>query len=141
MFLEISQNLEENTCARFSFLIKLQVPSLQVNLKRDSGSGVFLWIFGKFLRTPFSQNTCGRLRLDKQHFLAENPSKVLNGQQQHKGVIFHWSRLVPRWLSCFKVLHYDHLLLCRENAAWGMQWRYREKRNDQEHHENVSFFI
>ena len=25
VFLEISQNLQENTCARFSFLIKLQV--------------------------------------------------------------------------------------------------------------------
>ena len=36
--------------------------------------------------------------------------------------------LVPRWLTCFKVLHYDHLLSCRANAAWRMQWRYREKR-------------
>ena len=25
-------------------------------------------------------------------------------------------------------------------AAWDMQWRYREKRNDQEHHEKTSFF-
>ena len=48
--------------------------------------------------------------------------------------------LVPRWLNCFKVLYYDHLLLCRTNAAWGIQWRYREKRNDQEYHEKVSFF-
>ena len=39
-----------------------------------------------------------------------------------------------------KVLHYYHRLLCRANAVWDMQWRYREKRNDQEHHENVSFF-
>ena len=48
--------------------------------------------------------------------------------------------LVLHWLSCFKVLHYDYLLLCRENAAWDMQWRYREKRNDQEHNEKASFF-
>ena len=34
MFLEISQNSQENTCARVSFLIKLQN-------------------FAKFLRTPF----------------------------------------------------------------------------------------
>ena len=33
--------------------------------------------------------------------------------------------LVPRWLSCFKFLHYDHILLCRANAAWGIQWRSR----------------
>ena len=44
--LEISQNSQENTCARASFLIKL-----------PKG---FLWIF---LRTPFLQNTSGRLFL------------------------------------------------------------------------------
>ena len=36
MFLENSQNSEENTCARVSFLIKLQ--------DLDSGTGVFLRI-------------------------------------------------------------------------------------------------
>ena len=30
VFLEISQNLQENTCARVSFLIKLQASSLQL---------------------------------------------------------------------------------------------------------------
>ena len=30
VFLEISQNLQENTCARVSFLIKLQVSGLQL---------------------------------------------------------------------------------------------------------------
>ena len=48
--------------------------------------------------------------------------------------------LVSRWLKCFKVLSFNHLLLYRANAAWGMQWRFREKRNYQEHHEKVSFF-
>ena len=42
VFLEISQNSQENTCTRVSFLVKLQ----------DSG-----------LRTPFLQNTSGRLLL------------------------------------------------------------------------------
>ena len=37
-FLEISQNSQENTCARVSFLIKLQT----------SGTGVFLWILWNF---------------------------------------------------------------------------------------------
>ena len=48
--------------------------------------------------------------------------------------------LIQDWLSCFKVLHYYHFLLCRANAAWDMHWRNREKRNDQEHHEKASFF-
>ena len=43
-------------------------------------------------------------------------------------------------LSCFKVLHYYHLFLCRANAAWDMQWRNRQKWNDQEHHVKASFF-
>ena len=52
MFLEISQNSQENTCTRDSFLIKLQV---------------CLWhrcfpvSFAKFLRKPFLKNTSGRL--------------------------------------------------------------------------------
>ena len=51
--LEILQNLQENTCARVSFLIKLQ------------GWGLQLWHWCipvnlmKFLRTPFSQNIPG----------------------------------------------------------------------------------
>ena len=42
VFLEISQNSKENTCAAVSFLIKLQVSGPQLHLKRDSGTGVFL---------------------------------------------------------------------------------------------------
>ena len=41
-FLEISQNSYENTCARASFSIKLQASDLQLYLKRESGTGVFL---------------------------------------------------------------------------------------------------
>ena len=47
-FLEISQNSQENICARVSFLIKLQVSGLQLYLKRDSSTGVFLWLFKTF---------------------------------------------------------------------------------------------
>ena len=57
MFVEISQNSWENTCARVSFLIKLQTLGLKLYLKRDSGIGVFPWIFEIsknifFYRTP-----------------------------------------------------------------------------------------
>ena len=62
VFLEISQNLQGNTYARASFLIKFQVLGLQLYQKR-------LWHrcfpvnFVKFLRIPFLQNTSGRLLL------------------------------------------------------------------------------
>ena len=41
MFSEISQLLQENTCARVSFLVKLQADQ-QLYEKRDSDTGVFL---------------------------------------------------------------------------------------------------
>ena len=47
VFLEISQNLQEDTCARVSFLIKLKAR-------------------GIFYRPPFFQNTSGRLLLKKR---------------------------------------------------------------------------
>ena len=57
MFLEISKELQKNTCARVSFLMKLQTWVLQLYLKRDSGTGFFLWILRNlyahlFYRTP-----------------------------------------------------------------------------------------
>ena len=48
VFLDISQNSQENTCARVSFSIKLQALDLQLYLKRDSGTGVFLWVLQNF---------------------------------------------------------------------------------------------
>ena len=42
VFLEISQNSQENVCARVSFLIKLHASDLQILVKRDSSAGVFL---------------------------------------------------------------------------------------------------
>ena len=36
-----------------------------------------------------------------QHFLTENPSKVLKRQQQDKGVIFHWSKISPLLVVLF----------------------------------------
>ena len=48
MFLEISQNSQENNFARISFLIKLQAPDLQLLNKNDSGTSVFMWILRNF---------------------------------------------------------------------------------------------
>ena len=81
MFVEISQNSQKSTCAKVFLLIKLQASGLQLYKKRESGTGVFLWIwpatlskkklwhrcfpvnFAKFLIAPFLQNTSRRLLL------------------------------------------------------------------------------
>ena len=57
MFLEISQNAQENTCARVSFLIKLQ------DWGWDSGTRCFPENFVQFLRTPFFIEHLRRLLL------------------------------------------------------------------------------
>ena len=62
VFLEISQNSQEDTCARVSFLINLQAPACNL-IKKETLAEVFSCKFPKFLRTTFSQNTSGRLLL------------------------------------------------------------------------------
>ena len=70
MFLDISQNSPENTCARVSFLIKLQALGLQLwhrrLLKKRLWHRRFHVNFAKYLRTPFLQNTSGWLHLEYQ---------------------------------------------------------------------------
>ena len=65
MFLEISQNSQENTCARVSFLIKLQPATLlkkRLWHRPATLSKKRLWYrcfpvnFVKFLRTPFTEH-------------------------------------------------------------------------------------
>ena len=67
VFLEISQNSQENTCASVSFLIKLQV-----YLKRGSGTGVFLWILWNlylwWLLLCVAYTLCGDSLLEIQSF-------------------------------------------------------------------------
>ena len=48
VFLKILQNSQENTCARVSFLIKLQAWGLQLYWNRGSSTRVFLWILRSF---------------------------------------------------------------------------------------------
>ena len=69
MFLEISQNSHENTCARVSFLIKLQALQPATLSKRRLWHRCFPVNFVKFLRTPFSQNTSGRLLLERDSLI------------------------------------------------------------------------
>ena len=51
------ENSQESTCARASFLIKLQAPATL--LKKKLWHRCFPVNFAKFLRTPFSQSTSG----------------------------------------------------------------------------------
>ena len=59
VFLEVSLNSQKNTCARVSFLIKRPATLF----KKKLWHGCFPVNFAKFLRTPFLQNTSGRLIL------------------------------------------------------------------------------
>ena len=47
MFLEISQNSQENTCVRVSILMKLQVEA-NIFIKKEIDTDVFLWILRNF---------------------------------------------------------------------------------------------
>ena len=72
VFLEISQNSQENTCARVSFLVKLQAASATL-LKKRLWHRCFPVTFVKFLRTPFLQNTSGQVLLKgRESFGTEN---------------------------------------------------------------------
>ena len=62
VFLEIPTKLQENTCARVSFLIKSGLRPATL-LKKRFWHRCFPVNFAKFLRTTFLQNTSGRLLL------------------------------------------------------------------------------
>ena len=62
VFLEISHNSQEKTCARFSFYINAGLTPATL-LKKRPWQRCFPVNFAKFLRTPFSRKTCGRLLL------------------------------------------------------------------------------
>ena len=53
MFLEISQNSRENTCARVSFLIKLQVEVRCNFIKKENLALVFFYEFCKISKNTF----------------------------------------------------------------------------------------
>ena len=55
MFLKIWQNSQENTCAKVSFLIKLQAEAWNY-LKGVSGTDIFLWICQTFKNTFFIEH-------------------------------------------------------------------------------------
>ena len=91
--LEISQNSHENTCARVSFLIKLQAWGLQIYLKRDSGTGVFLWIFQNFWEHLFLKNSSGSCFLELRHlrFSLVEQFQLRLARIKSKRFLFTWA--------------------------------------------------
>ena len=66
---------------------KVAGPEPATLLKKRLWHRCFPMNFAKFPRTPFHRTPLNDCFSTMQPFLAENPSKVLKGQQQHKGVI------------------------------------------------------
>ena len=65
VFLEISQNSQENTCARVTFLVNCRRPATL--LKKKLWNRCFPVNFPKFLGTLFLQNNSGRLLLKRKN--------------------------------------------------------------------------
>ena len=83
------------------FYNKVTGPEPATLLKTRPWHRYFLMNFAKFPRTLFQRTPLNDCFSTTQNFLDENTSKVLNGQQQHKGVIFHWSRISPSLVKLF----------------------------------------
>ena len=104
-FLEISQNLHENTCARVSFA---------TSLKKKLWHRRFHVNFAKFLRTPFLQNTYRRLLLTHQ---AISHLEILSriSSTKYKGFL-----ILIGSLNHFKIYYYS-----RKNKKHALEEVYR----------------
>ena len=77
MFLAISQNSQGSTCARVSFLIKLQTSGLQL-YQKETLAQVFSWEFCKISKNTLLQNTSGRLLLSNWSCSTDSPWSCVN---------------------------------------------------------------
>ena len=109
VFLESSKNSQKNTCARVSFLIKQQTLACNF-IKKRLWQRCFPVNFVKFLRTPFLQNTSGRLLLEmfsvKQQAQACNFTKKIYHHRCFP-VNFHTIFSYPRNIfnDCYCLFH------------------------------------
>ena len=92
------------------FLIKLQASRLATLLKRDSYTGVFLWIL-QTLRAPISKNIYGQLLLIVVIYCRENWIKLFGNQigllflLKHKITLFYLLSFVfIRFITCHHFL-------------------------------------
>ena len=99
VFLEISQNSRENTCARVSFLTKLQDEACNFIKKR-------LWqccFPAKFTKFLFLENTSGRLLLENDMFVMSLPLWFLSveplSKTESKSILCSLKRLLSARMS------------------------------------------
>ena len=103
-----SQNSQENNYARIFFVIKLQATVLQVYSKRNSKTGVFLWILRSFSEHQFTEH------LRKYDSVCENVIIIDNILI----MILRWVRLLgSRINSSFINRRNDFLALSYNNEA------------------------
>ena len=88
VFLKISQNSQEYIFARISFLMKFQASGLNLYWKRDSNTGVFLWIWWNFLRNLSLTNTYGYCFCTKGLFL-----QIFCKQKSFKHIVYNFTGL------------------------------------------------
>ena len=93
--LEISQNLQENTCVRVSFLIELQ----------GSGKGFFLWILRNFYKDIFFTVDLWVTASEKSFviYAAENLEYVLKRRKRRSKI---WTNSFSRtwlWNNLFNI--------------------------------------
>ena len=108
VFVKNSQNSQENNYARIFFVIKLQATVLQVYSKRNSKTGVFLWILRNFSEHQFKEH------LRKYDSVCENVIIIDNILI----MILRWVRLLgSRINSSFINRRNDFLVLSYNNEA------------------------
>ena len=83
------------------FCNKVAGPEPAILLKKTLWHRRFPMNFAKYLRKLFHRTPLNDCFSTIQHFLAENPSKVLDGQQQHIGVTSHWFIISPSLVKRF----------------------------------------
>ena len=111
VFLEISQNSQENTCARVSFLIKLQNKPVTLLKKKRLWHRNFLMNFVKFLRTPFLQNTSARLLLNvfRSEEKVKTSIEIFLRKTQHSVEGLFQSCSCQFWLTIFSNNRWTHI--------------------------------
>ena len=112
MFLKISQHLQENTCARVSFFIKLQArPNLQLYLKKSLWHRCFSCEFCEIFRNIFSYRTppvaASRRIFFVLHHSFQIHHKYILVKPWEQGIFFH-TLIQTSWYSSCLVFSFNH---------------------------------
>ena len=81
VFFEISQNSQENTCPRVSFLIKLQASACKF-INKDTLTQVFFCEICEISQNNFSYRTAPVIAFGKMQFQRVTKVKVINSKME-----------------------------------------------------------